>query len=167
MIDGAFAFGDVDMEYSFTQLFKSNYIPVTCKEFHDGTPLTEGACVDLLQGDKLSKSTMFTNYISCTKKVKFAQAVMVNSKGEVVYDAICFTPVQNAESSSKNNLTIHRYLFWVDDVNPSSSRSSDKFLGTKPIANSKLNAGEKYTWTLTLTFADGTSAQARTLSFTA
>lgn len=167
VIDGAFAFGDVDAKISFDELFNSHYIPVTCKEFNDGTPLTEGACVDLLQKDKLTSSTMYTNYISCTKRVKFAQTVLKNEKGEVVYDAICFTPVQNAESSTKSNLTVHRYLFWADDANPSSSRGSDKFIGIQPIPNKKLTKGEKYTWTLTLTFADGTSAQARTLTFTA
>lgn len=167
VIDGVFAFGDVDAKISFEELFASHYIPVTCKEFIDGTPLPEGACVDLLQSDKLTSSTMYTNYISCTKKVKFAEAVMKNAKGEVVYTIRCFTPIQNAESSGKNNLTVHRYLFWVDDVKPTSSRSSDKFLGDKPIANNNLNKGEKYTWTLTLTFADGTSDLARQLTFTA
>jgi hypothetical protein len=166
-IGGVYAFGDVDETITFAELFHSNYIPVTCKEFNDGTPLTDSACVDLQPLDKLDKASMFKNYISCTKKVKFAQTVLKNSKGEVVYDAICFTPVQNAESTSKNNLTVHRYLFWVDDVSPTSNRTGDKFIGTKPIANKNLTVGEEYSWTLTLTFADGTSAVARELTFTA
>lgn len=79
---------ELDKKNTFSYLYQVGYLPVTCKEFLDPTPLKEAAVTDSLSN--LSLQNLFTGTIEGSYRIAYVQVQIVDSQGNTVQEAICF-----------------------------------------------------------------------------
>ena len=131
----------IDDKYTFAQLFKSGYLPITCKELIDPAPLPAleiSSSVEALTPDNLLAGTVTSNRL-----MEKVTAEIKDESGKAVQSAFVYTTRKVKNEFPCENLT--------------------KNEGGK-IDVSALPAGT-YTFTLTVTFSDSTTATARELNF--
>ncbi len=131
----------IDDKYTFAQLFKSGYLPITCKELMDPAPLPDleiTSSVEALTPDNLLDGTVTSNRL-----MEKITAEIKDETGKVLQSAFIY-PTRK----TKNEFPC------LDLVQK----------GTGKIDPAALPAGS-YTFTLTVTFTDCTTATARELAF--
>ncbi|MBR4863197.1 MAG: hypothetical protein IKU07_01370 [Oscillospiraceae bacterium] len=77
----------MDKEWTYNTLFKKAYLPVTCKELVDPSPLPEAAITDYT--DAPTYENMFAGIL--TANYRFSSiTVTISQKGKTVQEATCF-----------------------------------------------------------------------------
>ena len=77
----------MDKEWSYNTLFKKAYLPVTCKELIDPSPLPEPAIYDSNKAPTVDN--MFSNVIASNYRFSFV-TVTITRNGKPVQEAICY-----------------------------------------------------------------------------
>lgn len=141
--------GGVDRKYTFQKLYKSGYLPVTCKEFIDETPLEAETVTDSEAGRDMSVDTMFAGALTCNYRIVSVTAEILDASGNVVQSAIC-----NSGAGDRNVFLLSRF------ENPVEQRVLN---GTVDLH--QLPAGT-YTFRLTCRISTGIRITAREFTFT-
>lgn len=94
-----YCLGGVDRKYTFTQLFKKSYVPVTIQELIDPAPVAPAELLDSLEEHTFPNLTKGT--LSCSYKICTVTITITDGNGAVVQQATCF-PMES-----------ERYLFWM------------------------------------------------------
>lgn len=94
-----YCLGGVDRKYTFTQLFKKSYVPVTIQELIDPAPVAPAELLDSLEEHTFLNLTKGT--LSCSYKICTVTITITDDNGAVVQQATCF-PMES-----------ERYLFWM------------------------------------------------------
>ena len=77
----------MDKEWSYNLIFKKGYLPMTCKELVDPSPLPEAAITDYT--DAPTYNNMFAGVL--TANYRFSSVtVTISQEGKVVQEATCF-----------------------------------------------------------------------------
>ena len=77
----------MDKEWTYNTLLQKGYLPVTCKELIDPSPLPEAAITDYT--DAPTFDNMFTGKISANYRIS-SVTVTISQKGKTVQEATCF-----------------------------------------------------------------------------
>lgn len=80
--------GGVDNKYTFAQLYKKGYLPVTIQEFHDPAPVPQPELMDSIENPDITNLDEGT--ISCLYKIGMVTVTITDQKGNVVQQASCF-----------------------------------------------------------------------------
>ena len=81
-------FQTVDKVQTFAQLYKSGYLPVTCKELVNSSPLQSATVTDCT--DAASVDNMFTGTIQASHRVSSVVVTITDKTGKTVQQAICY-----------------------------------------------------------------------------
>lgn len=79
---------ELDKHWSFNTLLNKGYLPVTCKELVDPSPLQTPAIVDSLAD--LTPDTMFTGRIDANYRISSVTATIYDADGMPVQESTCF-----------------------------------------------------------------------------
>ena len=77
----------IDREYSFQYLYDKGYLPVTCKELIDPSPLPEPKVEDSVQAPTVE--TMFTGFLKANYRIASVTATITDKDGKPVQQATC------------------------------------------------------------------------------
>lgn len=77
-----------DKEWSFNTLLKKGYLPVTCKELVDPSPLAEVSVTDCV--DEPTASNLFTGMIKASYRICSVSVTITDKKGATVQEATCY-----------------------------------------------------------------------------
>lgn len=83
-----YCLGGVDQKYTFRQLFKKSYVPVTIIELNDPAPVEEPSLLDSQEVHGVD--TLFDGSISCIHKICLVRITVTDESGEPVQKATCF-----------------------------------------------------------------------------
>ena len=78
----------MDKEWTYNTLFEKGYLPITCKELIDPSPLPEAAITDYT--DAPTYENMFSGIISANYRFS-SVTVTISQKGKTVQEATCFS----------------------------------------------------------------------------
>jgi len=77
-----------DTKYTFNQLFNQGYLPITCKELVDPSPIGDTYISDTLTVQP-TKDNLLTGVIGCSHAMDMARIVITDAAGQVVQTSIC------------------------------------------------------------------------------
>lgn len=83
-----YCLGGVDRKYTFAQLFKKSYLPITIKELVDPSPTAPAELVDSQK--EHTRETLFEGSISCQYKICSVTVTVTDEGGTTVQKATCF-----------------------------------------------------------------------------
>lgn len=83
-----YCLGGVDRQYTFAQLYKKSYLPITIKELIDPTPVPAPDLVDSVKEPDISN--LFEGSITCLYKITMVTVTITDSQGTVVQRSTCF-----------------------------------------------------------------------------
>ena len=83
-----YCLGGVDRQYTFQQLFKKSYVPVTIQELIDPAPVEAPSLLDSQKEHNLDN--LFEGSISCLSKICLVRITVTNEKVEPVQKVTCF-----------------------------------------------------------------------------
>ena len=86
-------FTGLNVEYSFKALFGGGYLPITCKELIDPSPLEEEKVTDSISNPTIED--IFSGEISCNYFMDSIYISIINSSGEVVSHCVGRVPRAN------------------------------------------------------------------------
>ncbi len=78
----------IDVQWSFDYLYERAYLPVTCQELIDPSPLPEPEVIDSLTD--ITAKTMFKGKITATRPIASVTLKVVDSNGNVVQKATAY-----------------------------------------------------------------------------
>lgn len=81
-------FEELNKKRSFSQLYNTGYLPVTCKELIDPAPLAEASVED--PAVPVSAEKLFTGTIKSSYRIAYVQVQITDEQGNIVQEAICF-----------------------------------------------------------------------------
>lgn len=81
-------FQTVDKVQTFAQLYKNGYLPVTCKELVNSSPLQTATVTDCT--DSPNVDNMFTGTIQANYRVSSVVVTITDKTGKTVQQAICY-----------------------------------------------------------------------------
>lgn len=84
-----YCLGGVDRKYTFADLYKKGYLPVTIKELTDPAPVAKAEVTDSLKAWDAASVTAGT--LTSMAKLASVTVTVTDAAGEVVQQAICFT----------------------------------------------------------------------------
>lgn len=85
-----YVMGGVDRKYTFQKLFKAGYLPVTCKEFIDETPLAAEEVTDSEAGFEMNINRMFDGAFTANYSIMAVTVEIVDKDGRVVQQQTCY-----------------------------------------------------------------------------
>ena len=138
---------ELDKKKSFASLLKSGYLPVTCKELVDESPLEEAKVTDSVANP--SVDNMFSGEFRSNYRISSVTVTIKDKKGSAVQSATCYAKEIEMYSFQLTRLD--------DDV------EQDVMKGSLDIGS--LPAGE-YTCTYTCQVSTGQSFTVRQFTFT-
>lgn len=80
--------GEVDKKYTFQALYKKGYLPITCKELIDPSPLEAVEVTDSESSWELSNITAGT--FSSNYRISHVTITITDSTGAIVQQAVCY-----------------------------------------------------------------------------
>ena len=83
-----FILGTVDNKYPFLKLYSNGYLPVTCKELVDPSPLNEPTISDNIPEPGLNN--LYSGKISCNFRISHMIIEITDKSGEVVQKSTCY-----------------------------------------------------------------------------
>ena len=96
----------VDGEWSFSYLLKKAYLPITCKELIDPSPLPEKTVTD--SQTEFNKDTLLTGTLSSKWFIDAVTVTVTDSSGAAVQEAMAFpTRAQNHDFDLQKFVTDH------------------------------------------------------------
>lgn len=134
----------IDDRYSFSSLFQSGYLPITCKELIDPSPIAEPEVRDSCKVQAADR--LFEGTISSNRMIERVCAEILDSSGRTVQEA-CLSPTRK-----------EKYSFPCKNFEESAS-----VIGR--VDPSLLSEGS-YRFVLTVCLSDGQRLTAREVSFT-
>ena len=81
-------FQTVDRVRTFAQLYKSGYLPVTCKELVDSSPLASATVADCTNSPNVDN--MFTGTIQASYRISMVTVTIYDQSGKAVQEAMCY-----------------------------------------------------------------------------
>lgn len=132
----------INDKYTFSKLFSSGYLPITCKELIDPAPLAELQITS--KPETITAENLLVGTIQSNQLMEKITAEIKNDKGEVVQSAFVY-PTRLAKNAFECKALTEK--------------------GKGKIDPAALPKGT-YTFTLTVLLSDGTTATARQLPFT-
>lgn len=84
-----YCLGGVDRKYTYSQLFKKGYLPITIKELVNPDPVPAIDIVD--SAKKLDGSTITSGTLSSLHKIASVTVRITDASGTVLQEATCFT----------------------------------------------------------------------------
>ena len=87
--------GGVDRKYTFQRLFNAGYLPVTCKEFIDPSPLPVEIVTDSEAEMELNYHSLFDGVIMSNYWIVSVTAQILDSSGSVVQQGTCYNGDKN------------------------------------------------------------------------
>ena len=79
---------ELDHDKTFDELFKTGYLPVTCKEFIDPAPLAATEVKDSLTD--VTADTLLTGEITASHRIAFVTCKITDKDGNTVQKAVCY-----------------------------------------------------------------------------
>lgn len=137
----------LDHDKTFNELFKTGYLPVTCKELIDPAPLAKTEVTDSLT--EVTMDNFLTGEINATRRIAFVTAEVTDAEGKTVQKANCY------------GMEKEMYRFDLTRI----TNEIEQAVMQGSIDLSKLDAGS-YTATLTAHLASGEDVTFRTLNIT-
>ena len=137
----------VDKQWSFDTIFGKGYLPITCQELIDPSPLPEPTLED--PAEELTLETMFADKITSNYRISSVTVTVSNAEGEPVQHCICHAK--------------ERELFQFDLSRFVSDAQQDLLVGG--IDLSALSPGE-YTCTFDCQLSTGKVIRFRDFTFT-
>lgn len=139
-----------DRKYTFFDLFSSGYLPITCKELIDPSPLEEPVIQDSFSGTVTpSLENMFQGIVSCNYRIDSTTITITDENGKEVQKSTMFCMNNEIES-----MDLSRYLNPIEQ---------DVLQGL--VDPNYLESGT-YTVTYTARIATGEELTFRTFTFT-
>ena len=92
-----------DRKYTFFDLFSSGYLPITCKELVDPTPLPEPTITDSITDP--SKDNMFEGIVDSNYRIASTTITVTDSDGKVVQQSTMF-----CRNNEIENMDLARYV---------------------------------------------------------
>lgn len=142
-----YCLGGVDNKYTFAQLYKKSYLPVTIKELIDPSPVAPPELLDSQQEHTLD--TLTKGAISCAYKICTVTVTITDGSGNPVQKATCF-PTEG-----------ERHMFWMKHF----AEKQEEPVMQGRLALSELAAGS-YRATVQCTVGTGETLTARDFTFT-
>lgn len=144
-----YVMGGVERKFTFRKLYKSGYLPVTCKEFLEETPLSVETVTDSEDGLKLDKTTMFAGAFTANYRIADVMIEILDKDGNTVQKAICCAGGGE------------RYIFLLSRF----EMELEKRVLAGSIDLTLLEQGKQYTCRFTCRLATGAKLEARTFTF--
>lgn len=82
--------GGVDVKYTFNKLFKTGYLPITCKELVDPSPLAEVTMYDSEAEKGLTKDNICKGMFKSNYRISSVTVTIADSNGNTVQQATAF-----------------------------------------------------------------------------
>lgn len=79
---------ELDKKQTFSKLFETGYLPVTCQELVDPAPLKDTSVTDSLS--TISSDNLFSGKIEASYRIAYVQVQIADAQDNVVQEAICF-----------------------------------------------------------------------------
>ena len=136
-----------DRKYTFFDLFSSGYLPITCKELIDPTPMPEPTITDSITNP--SVDNMFEGIVDSNYRIGSTTITITDANGKVVQKSTMF-----CRSNEIDSMNLSRYVHPVE---------YDVLQGLVDL--DFLKAGT-YTVTYTATISTGEVLPFRTFTFT-
>lgn len=89
---------ELDKKWTYETLFKKGYLPITCKELIDDSPMEKLKVTDSVSN--VSVSNMFTGTVRANFRISCVTVTITDSKGNVVQTATCYTCQRNNEGDT-------------------------------------------------------------------
>lgn len=86
---------ELDKKWTYENLFDKGYLPVTCKELIDESPLATLKVTDSL--NNVTVSNMFTGTVKANFRISSVTVTITDNSGNVVQKATCYTRQTNNE----------------------------------------------------------------------
>ena len=96
----------MDKEWTYNTLFKKGYLPVTCKELIDPSPLPEAKITDYT--DTPTFDNMFAGIVTANYRIS-SITVNISQKGETVQEATCF-----GHQSEMYTFNLYRFTQYIE-----------------------------------------------------
>jgi len=77
-----------DYDFTFYELFYEGYLPITCKELVDASPVKEAVLADSLDS-KPGLYNLFSGAIGCTQAIDMVKIEIVDKAGKVAQSSVC------------------------------------------------------------------------------
>ena len=138
----------IDVEWTFDYMLNRGYLPVTCKELIDPTPLPEPAVIDPLEN--VNSKNMFSGTISATRPIASVTLSVYNSDGTKIQEATAYT--------TSSELPAFNLTRFISDVEKQVMKGSYDL--------KSLAAGE-YKCVFTATLGDGSEIEFRNVTYVA
>ena len=84
-----YVMGGVERKFTFRKLFKSGYLPVTCKEFIDPAPLPAETVTDSEEGLTLDEDSMFAGAFISNYRISDVTLEILDKDGAALQKTIC------------------------------------------------------------------------------
>lgn len=136
-----------DREMTFRELYQSGYLPITCKELVDASPLPEATITDSVKEPTIDN--IFNGIVNCPYRISNVTITIQDAKGNTVQEATMF------------GLSEEMYDFNLERFN----HNVEKTVMKGSINPDNLASGE-YTVTHTAQIATGERIPFRTFTFT-
>lgn len=138
----------IDVEWTFDYLLQRGYLPVTCKELVDPSPLPEPEVIDPLTD--ITSKTMFKGKITATRPIASVTLTVLDSNGTKVQEATAYI--------TSDDIPAFSMMRFSSDVEKSVMHGSYDL--------DALEAGE-YTCVFTALLGDGSEIEFRRVPYTA
>lgn len=93
---------ELDKKWTFDELFKKGYLPITCKELVENTATAKASVSDSISGPSLDN--LFSGTLTGTHKISHVTITITDSSGKTLQQATCFNKQQK-----KNTFDINRF----------------------------------------------------------
>ena len=160
-------FAAVDKEITFKELYNESFIPMTVKEFGDGSPMTAVKLVRDSLGDRQKQANIYAGTLTATRRIAYLTHVVVDSTGKTVSSGIHLA----TQTDLRYSATEKRFSFNVQKI--TSAEESGRFIFDKDVGShlatksSIYIKGVKYRNIVTLTTVTGDVIVARDYTFVA
>ena len=138
---------ELDHDKTFNELFKTGYLPVTCKELIDPAPLAKVEITDPVKD--VTTDNLLTGEITATYRIAFVTAEITDADGKTVQKANCY-----GMAKEMYNFNLARFTNEIEQAVMQGSINLDAL------------AKGSYTATLTAHLATGDDVTFRSLTFT-
>ena len=136
----------INVEWSFDKLYNTGYLPITCQELIDPSPLPEPAVIDPLEN--VNSKNMFSGTISATRPIASVTLSVYNSADVKIQEATAYITASDIPEFSM--------MRFSSDVEKSVMHGSYDLKSLEP--------GE-YKCVFTATLGDGSEIEFRNVSY--